>query len=91
MRDIYLFGENIGNVDRVLHLRDPPEAGSRRRTDNRSTAAFLRQPRRRTVQCGDEVLPFPLPQVQHAELGLAEPCRVRQYGLEHGLQVAGRA
>src|SRR5215831_2304859 len=75
----------------LLHLRDPPEAGVRRRTDNRSAAAFLRQPWRRTVQCGDAVLSFPLPQVQHAELGLAQPRRVRQYGLEHGLQVAGRA
>src|SRR5262249_60471722 len=81
---------NIGNMDRTLHLRDPPEAGVRRRTDNRSGAAFSRQPRRRTVQCGDAVLSFPLPQVQHPELGLAEPRRVRQYGLEHGLQVARR-
>src|SRR5262249_22875151 len=84
-------GTNIGNMDRTLHLRDLPEAGARPRTDNRSAAAFLRQPWWRTVQCGDAVFSFPLPQVQHAELGVAEPRRVRQYGLEHGLKVAGRA
>src|SRR5215471_4964823 len=88
---VILFGANIGDMDRMLGLSDPPEAGTRRRTDNSAGAAFLRQPRRRTVQCGDAVLSFPLPQVQHAELGLAEPRRVRQYALEHGLQVAGRA
>src|SRR5215472_6824299 len=29
-------------------------------------------------------------QKQKSELGLAEPCRVRQYGLEHGLKLARR-
>jgi hypothetical protein len=76
-------GTSISNVDRALHSRDPPEARSRRRIDNSSAAALLRQPRRCTVQCGDASLSFPLPQVKHAELGLAEPRRVREYTLEH--------
>ena len=29
-------------------------------------------------------------QAQGAELGVAEPCCVRQQGLEHGLELAGR-
>jgi len=32
-----------------------------------------------------------LAQKQKSELGLTKPRRVRQYGVEHGLQVAGRA
>src|SRR5262249_3371055 len=88
---VILFGANIGDMDRMFRLSDSRETGCRPRTKNRPGASLLRQPRRRTVQCGDAVLSFPLPQVQHAELGLAEPRRVRQYGLEHGLQVAGRA
>src|SRR5262249_14160864 len=31
-----------------------------------------------------------LAQPQKTELGLAEPCSVRQYGLEHGLKLARR-
>src|SRR5215472_4362153 len=81
---VILFGANIGDMDRMLRLSDSRETGCRPRTNNRLAASLLRQPRRRTVQCGDAVLSFPLPQVQHAELGLAEPRRVRKYALEHG-------
>ena len=48
------------DVDRMLRLRDLPESGSRRGTDNNSAAAFLRQSRRCTVQRGDAVMSFPL-------------------------------
>src|SRR5215831_2592741 len=61
---VILFGANIGDMDRMLRLSDSRETGCRPRTNNRLAASLLRQPRRRTVQCGDAVLSFPLPKVQ---------------------------
>ena len=43
------------------------------------------------MQCGDAVLSFPLPQVKHAELRLADARRVRKHRLEHRLQFGGGA
>src|SRR5262249_61058397 len=58
---VILFGVNVGNVHRMFRQRDSRENGCRRRTDNSSATALLRQPRRRTVQCGDSESSFPLP------------------------------
>jgi hypothetical protein len=58
---VILFGVNVGNVHRMFRQRDSCENGCRRRTDNSSATALLRQPRRHTVQCGDSESSFPLP------------------------------
>ena len=43
------------------------------------------------MQCGDTILSLPLPEVQHAKLGLADAGRLLQHGLKHGLKLAWRA
>ena len=45
--------------------------------------------RRYVVEC-DVAKCVSIVQAQGAELGVAEPCCVRQHGLEHGLELAGR-
>src|SRR6516164_1140182 len=46
--------------------------------------------RGRTVHC-DRAKSISLTKEQITELGLAEPHGIRQYGVKHGLQIAGRA
>ena len=50
----------------------------------------VKETRRHIVKC-DSAESIPVPEVQHAELGIADAGCVCQHGLEHGFELAGRA
>src|SRR5215831_17202424 len=56
----------------------------------RSALAYFHECGRHIVKC-DSAESVPLPEVQHAELGIADAGCVCQHGLEHGFELAGRA
>src|SRR5262249_1234452 len=70
----------------------PCDAAKRRfrgRMNNRLAPSLFGVGERHAVQ-RDRAERLSLAQIKNAELGLAEPCRVRQYGLEHWLKLARR-
>src|SRR5215470_15269332 len=87
--DIRLLRCEIGDVNGLSRLK---HAGSScvRTGAKRSALAYFHECGRHIVK-GDSAESIPLPEVQHAELGRADANRVREHGLEHRLQLAGRA
>src|SRR5215470_10526203 len=72
-----------------MRQRRPAQRGVRRGTDERGAAPVLRK-------CGWSVMEadtselVTLAEKQPRKLGVAQACRVRQYGIEDGLQFSGR-
>src|SRR5262249_8911931 len=72
-----------------MRQRRPAQRGVRRGTDERGAAPVLRK-------CGWSVMEtdtselVTLAEKQPRKLGVAQECRIREYGIEDGLQFSGR-
>src|SRR6516165_5644249 len=86
---VRLLDREIGNMDHLSRLKHAGY-GTVSSSPQGCAPAFLDQ-RLRCVMCGSELKRLPIAQVHVAEVSLAETGSVRKYGLEHGLQIAGRA
>src|SRR5262249_61032420 len=83
-----LFRRDIVDEDHLL-CSDQAAKGCPRTGTDQSTSTVFRKRWRCVVQRGS-MKRISVAEIQRAELGLAEPRRVRQDGLEHRLQVTGR-
>jgi hypothetical protein len=88
--DVGLMRPNVGDVDDLVGYGETTKSGVRPRTDQWFALACLGICGRSVVH-SNNAEGICLAEEQRAERGLAEPRRIHQYGLEHGLQVAGRA
>src|SRR5262249_38093212 len=86
--DVGLRSSDVGDLGHLLRGRDEAKGAMRRRVND--SRAGLGVGGWRVVH-GHGAESLALAEVERAELGLAEPRRVRQYGLKHGLRVARRA
>src|SRR5262249_21976754 len=79
----------VGKVGRLLRSHYLAKRATWGRTERAATAR-LGECRGHVVR-SDNPQSVPLAEVKRAEFGLAKPGRVLQHGLEHRLQLAGRA
>src|SRR5262249_18279052 len=89
--EVVLHGPDVMKVGRLPRRGDQPESGGVRYADDSAWPALLSETRRDAMQCGDAISRLPLRQEQHAEPCIAEAYGVRQHGLEHRVELAGRA
>ena len=89
--DVGLLRRDVGDMNHLLG-RDRRGRGPRsaRRTDHRFTLPLLGKGGRRVMQRARRGTHRRRSRYKCAELGLADAHRVRQHGLEHRLQLAGR-
>jgi hypothetical protein len=91
--DVSLVHREVGNVEDLFVSEQAGERAVRMvaYVNHRFTPPPVHIGRCRPAMHRDSAKGVSLAQKQKSEVGLAKPCGVRQDGLEHGLQVAGRS
>src|SRR5262249_39268235 len=85
-------GLDVGKLSRLLGRDQPSQRGPRYGTQQEAPSLLEgRRIRRWRIMLGEKAEGLSFAEIERAKFGLAEPRRVRQYGLEDRLQVAGRA